>query len=49
MPVGKHDKSKLPFTQQSINIQTGDMIYAITDGIYDQFGGPLGKIQIQTS
>ncbi len=43
MPVGKHDKDSIPFTQQQVDLQPGDMIYAITDGVYDQFGGPQGK------
>ena len=43
MPVGKHDKDSTPFTQQTIDIQKGDVIYAITDGYPDQFGGEKGK------
>ena len=43
MPVGKHDKDSIPFTQHDFNLQTGDVIYAITDGYPDQFGGPKGK------
>jgi serine phosphatase RsbU (regulator of sigma subunit)/tetratricopeptide (TPR) repeat protein len=43
MPVGKHDKDSTPFNQQTINIQKGDVIYAITDGYPDQFGGEKGK------
>jgi serine phosphatase RsbU (regulator of sigma subunit) len=43
MPVGKHEKDVLPFTQQTIDIKKGDVIYAITDGYPDQFGGEKGK------
>ncbi len=43
MPVGKHDKDFVPFTQHSIDLQKGDMVYALTDGFPDQFGGPKGK------
>ena len=43
MPVGKHDKQDLSFTQQKIDIQKGDVIYTLTDGFSDQFGGSLGK------
>lgn len=43
MPVGKHANDKVPFTSQVIELQKGDVIYALTDGIADQFGGPKGK------
>lgn len=43
MPVGRHDKDSTPFKQQTIDIQKGDVIYAITDGYPDQFGGEKGK------
>ncbi len=43
MPVGKHDKDFVPFTQHSIDLQKGDVVYALTDGFADQFGGPKGK------
>ncbi len=43
MPVGKHDKQYVSFTQQTIDIKKGDVIYTITDGFSDQFGGSLGK------
>ena len=43
MPVGKHDKDQQSFTQHTVNIETGDVVYAITDGMPDQFGGPKGK------
>jgi serine phosphatase RsbU (regulator of sigma subunit) len=43
MPVGKHDKDQTPFTQQEFDLQKGDLIYSLTDGMPDQFGGPRGK------
>ncbi len=43
MPVGKHDRDAISFTQYQIDLQKGDMIYTLTDGFPDQFGGPKGK------
>ncbi|MCB0409892.1 MAG: tetratricopeptide repeat protein, partial [Flavobacteriales bacterium] len=43
MPVGKHDKQDTPFTLKEIDLQRGDVIYSLTDGFPDQFGGPRGK------
>jgi serine phosphatase RsbU (regulator of sigma subunit)/Tfp pilus assembly protein PilF len=43
MPVGKHDKQDTPFTLHEINLQKGDIVYTLTDGFQDQFGGEKGK------
>lgn len=43
MPVGKHDRQDVSFTQQEIQLQTGDVVYTLTDGFPDQFGGEKGK------
>ncbi len=43
MPVGKHDRDTVSFTQQEIELQTGDVVYTLTDGFPDQFGGEKGK------
>jgi len=43
MPIGKHDKDSVPFTQHEFDLQPGDMVYTSTDGFPDQFGGPKGK------
>ncbi|MDP2388358.1 MAG: tetratricopeptide repeat protein [Bacteroidota bacterium] len=43
MPVGKHDRDKEPFTSHTIDLISGDVIYTLTDGFPDQFGGPKGK------
>ena len=43
MPIGKHDKDQTPFTLHTISLQKGDVVYALTDGFPDQFGGKDGK------
>ncbi|MES2567560.1 MAG: tetratricopeptide repeat protein [Bacteroidota bacterium] len=43
MPVGKHDKDTTPFTQHTFNLQKDDVVYTLTDGLPDQFGGLKGK------
>jgi serine phosphatase RsbU (regulator of sigma subunit) len=43
MPVGKHDKDNVSFTQYEIELHKGDVIYTLTDGFPDQFGGTKGK------
>ncbi|MGZ4075935.1 MAG: two-component regulator propeller domain-containing protein [Bacteroidia bacterium] len=43
MPVGKHFHENTPFTEHVINIQKGDIVYTMTDGMSDQFGGTKGK------
>jgi serine phosphatase RsbU (regulator of sigma subunit) len=43
MPVGRHDRQNESFTSRVINVQKDDVIYTLTDGMPDQFGGPKGK------
>ena len=43
MPVGKHDKAYISFSQRAFDLQKGDVIFTLTDGFSDQFGGPKGK------
>lgn len=43
MPVGKHDKDNEPYTLHAIDLQQGDLVYTLTDGYQDQFGGNKGK------
>jgi serine phosphatase RsbU (regulator of sigma subunit) len=43
MPVGKHERDHIPFTEHEIDLQKGDLIFTLTDGMPDQFGGPKGK------
>jgi serine phosphatase RsbU (regulator of sigma subunit) len=43
MPVGKGERDTVPFTQHSVDLMHGDVVYALTDGMPDQFGGPKGK------
>jgi serine phosphatase RsbU (regulator of sigma subunit) len=41
-PVGKFINAQ-PFTTTTIELQSGDVFYIMTDGFVDQFGGPKGK------
>jgi sigma-B regulation protein RsbU (phosphoserine phosphatase) len=43
MPVGKGHDDSISFTFNEIELQKGDVIYTVTDGYADQFGGPRGK------
>lgn len=43
MPVGKHEKDQIPFAQHTVDLRKGDLVYTLTDGFPDQFGGPKGK------
>ena len=44
LSIGQHSEDTGNcFKQQSIDIQENDMLYLISDGMQDQFGGPLGK------
>lgn len=43
IPVGKYDRDSVSFTQSEFDLNKGDMIYTLTDGFPDQFGGPNGK------
>ncbi len=43
MPVGFHVVKPHPFTNHLIQMQRGDTIYLLTDGIVDQFGGVTGE------
>lgn len=38
-PVGSHYRGQQPFTNTEIQLKRGDVIYMLTDGIVDQFGG----------
>ena len=41
-PIGFHYVQQ-PFTNQSLQLSPNAMVYLLTDGYPDQFGGPLGK------
>jgi serine phosphatase RsbU (regulator of sigma subunit) len=41
-PIGKNDQP-LPFTTHALQLNKGDMLFLLTDGYADQFGGPQGK------
>lgn len=43
MPVGKHENQTISFKQHEVDLQKGDVIYTLTDGFSDQFGGRKGK------
>ncbi len=43
MPIGKYAQDKIPFTLKTQALQKGDLVYTLTDGFADQFGGARGK------
>ena len=43
MPVGTYSGEDRPFRTNSIRTARNEMIYLMTDGFADQFGGPLNK------
>jgi len=43
MPVGKGHDDSISFSFNEIDLKKGDIIYTLTDGYADQFGGPKGK------
>lgn len=43
MPIGIHYGDEASFTNHEINVSPGDVIYLLTDGLTDQFGGPEGS------
>ena len=43
MPGGKHDHDHIPFLGGEFDLKKGDVIYTLTDGYQDQFGGRRGK------
>jgi serine phosphatase RsbU (regulator of sigma subunit) len=43
MPIGKHDKDSVPFVGGEFETKKGDVVYTLTDGFQDQFGGEKGK------
>jgi serine phosphatase RsbU (regulator of sigma subunit) len=43
MPVGKSPRDTETFTLHTVDLQKGDTVYMLTDGLPDQFGGPKGK------
>lgn len=43
MPIAIHWHEDLPFTNQKLQVKSGDTIYLFSDGYADQFGGPKGK------
>lgn len=43
MPIGIHYGVEGSFTNNRIDVKNGDVIYLLTDGMTDQFGGPEGS------
>jgi serine phosphatase RsbU (regulator of sigma subunit) len=43
MPIGIHVTDKVPFKNQIIKVELGDILYLFSDGYADQFGGESGK------
>lgn len=43
MPVGKHNMDQESFNTHEFELKKGDMIYTLTDGFPDQFGGVSNK------
>jgi serine phosphatase RsbU (regulator of sigma subunit) len=43
MPIGKHDNDATPFVGGDFETKKGDVVYTLTDGFQDQFGGEKGK------
>ena len=41
--MGRYYGDLLPFTNQIVSLEKGDLIYILTDGYPDQFGGAKGK------
>ncbi len=42
-PVGYQGAEQEPYTHHEVALEKGDMVYAISDGYQDQFGGHKGK------
>jgi serine phosphatase RsbU (regulator of sigma subunit) len=43
MPVGKSPRDNDPFSLNIVQLHKGDIVYMLTDGYADQFGGESGK------
>lgn len=43
MPIGISGTEELSFTNHTLKILPGDIVYLFSDGFADQFGGPRGK------
>lgn len=43
IPIGKYADENKNFSLQTVQLQKGDMVYTLTDGYSDQFGGEKGK------
>lgn len=42
-PIGMYEGERKQFNLQTALLEKGDIVYTLTDGYADQFGGPKGK------
>jgi serine phosphatase RsbU (regulator of sigma subunit) len=42
-PIGISYDAEIPFSEITLKLKEGDLLYLMTDGISDQFGGKTGK------
>ncbi len=43
MPIGQFDGEQRSFSQETVRLEAHDRFYLFSDGLCDQFGGPMGK------
>ncbi len=43
MPIGRYIREAVHFSEQTLSLHSGDMVFMFTDGIIDQLGGPESK------
>lgn len=43
MPIGLSRKKDIPFTNHTIDVKQNDLVYMLSDGYLDQFGGPAQR------
>ncbi|MCK4664269.1 MAG: SpoIIE family protein phosphatase [Bacteroidales bacterium] len=43
MPIGVHTNDKQPFSVQNVKLMKNDILYLLSDGYSDQFGGKRGR------
>ena len=43
MPIGIHYGEEASFTNHEVKVKKGDVLYLLSDGLTDQFGGPEGS------
>ena len=43
MPIGTSSHNDIPFSVSELPMIAGNVLYILSDGYEDQFGGPMGK------